>query len=884
MYGVPIGTFRAVACPAVELEPRNSRQGRRLGRQAARCFAWAVKIILTIPLIGTKQIALALGRAVLQALHQCGDLANSQIALLAPGGRAAGTPGGERTGRRSEQRSKEAPMKHSQPWGNGQNSGMPLRRGEAQPPPAGPAAHPSMQGESVSLFEYWDILCRRKASIFWICLACGTLGWLLTLPQTPLYQARTSLEVIRQDNSVLAAAGQPQIYSQRDETAFVHNQVEFLKSGTLIERVVDKLGLDKDPALSRKPGFFSKLLGWFQAAPPPDATPRQRAVLAAASNLGVTHAPDSDIIEVHYDAPDKEQAALFANTLTDEYIEQSLSARWAVSQRTTEWMTTQLADMKKKLDESERALQAYAEQNHLIFTHDTASVSEGALRSVQDELSRAMADRIQCQSQYEMASKSPLESLPEVLDDNTLRQYQLDLTTLKRTLADLSASPAPAQDKIKGVRAQVAEIETALTQERGKILQRLENEYDAATRRENLLSQRYAQQIHAVSSESSKSVEYNLRKREVDTNRDLYESLMRRVKEAGVNSAIAAGSSRILDRAKPPLAPHKPDPLFNSGMGLLAGLFLGVVVAFGRERADRTIRLPGEMHFHLRVPELGVIPRFQGAAGNPRATAGAGKAKSLLGGLGINAKPGPPSGASHGADLVTWQREPSPDAESFRAALTSILYSRNGQPPAVIAFTSPQQSEGKTTVVSNLAVALAEINRRVLIIDGDLRRPRLDRILGEPNGWGLSDLLREDEPLHQRPIDYLVQKTKIPNVHALFSGRRTANASNLLHSPRLPELIDRFRQEFDAVLIDAPPVLGLPDARVLGHLADGVILVLRSGRTTLETARAARQRLAEDGTTVLGTILNGWDPKEAKYGYYSYSTYAYEPDTAQVSS
>jgi Mrp family chromosome partitioning ATPase len=145
-------------------------------------------------------------------------------------------------------------------------------------------------------------------------------------------------------------------------------------------------------------------------------------------------------------------------------------------------------------------------------------------------------------------------------------------------------------------------------------------------------------------------------------------------------------------------------------------------------------------------------------------------------------------------------------------------------------------------------------------------------------------LLREGEPLHERPLDYLVQKTKIPNVHAVFSGRRTSNAANLLHSPRLPELIARVRQDFDAVLIDAPPVLGLPDARVLGHMADGVILVLRAGQTTLETARAARQRLAEDGTVVLGTILNAWDPREAKYGSYSYSTYAYEPETAQVST
>jgi capsular exopolysaccharide synthesis family protein len=777
-------------------------------------------------------------------------------------------------------------MKHSQPFGDSHNNGLALRNADAQALPAGPGAPAAPADDSVSLFEYWDILRRRKSSIFWSCLGCGLLGWLVTLPQTPIYQARTSLEVIRQDDSVLAMAGQVRNYSsQREETAFVRNQVEFLQSDTLIERVVENLELDKDPKLSEKPGLLSRTLNAFSGAPAGDTTPRQRAVLLAANSLNVTHSPESDIIEIFYDSPDREIAARFANTLTKEYIEQSLSARWEVSQRTTDWMTKQLEDMRIKLAESERAVQAYADQHQLIFTHDTASVSEEELRRIQDEVSRAMADRIGRQSQFEMASRSPAESLPEVLDDSTLRQYQVDLTTLKRNLAELSASLTPAHYKVKKVQAQLDEMEAALAREHQKILQRLENEYRAADRREKLLAQRYAQQLRTVSNESSKSIQYNLMKREVDTNRDLYQTLMHRVKEAGVTSAITASTSRVVDPAKPPLAPYKPNTLLNAGLGLFAGLFLGVAMAFGRERSDRTIRMPGELHFHLRVPELGVIPNFRSAAaGNSRRSIAAGKAKAVMQGMGLNGKTGGENSSTQGSDLVTWQREPSADAESFRAALTSILFCRNGRPPAVIAFTSPQSSEGKTTVVSNLAVALAEINRRVLIIDGDLRKPRLDRILGEPNGWGLSDLLREAEPLHQRPLDYLVQKTKIPNVHAVFSGRRTSNAANLLHSPRLPELIARFRQEFDAVLIDAPPVLGLPDARVLGHMSDGVILVLRAGQTTLETARAARQRLAEDGTVVLGTILNAWDPREAKYGSYSYSTYAYEPEAAQVST
>ncbi len=779
-------------------------------------------------------------------------------------------------------------MKHSQPYGQGQPHEVALHSGNSNGhvAPAPVQINTAPQDDSVSLFEYWDIIRRRKKSILLTCVACGLLGWLVTLPMTPIYQARASLEIVRQDDAVMAMTGQTRTYSsQRQETAYIRNQVEFLKSEPLIERVVEKLQLHKAPEKKEGPGLVARVMGWFKPATPAadQPTPLQRAVKRASANLTITVPPESDIIELYFDSANRETAAKFANTLAEEYIEQSLAVRWEVSQRTTEWLTKQLENMKQKLADSERALQAYADTHQLIFTRDTDSVSEEELRRIQDELSRAMAARIERQSRFEMASDSPVESLPEVINDSTLRQYQIDLTNLKRQEADLLVSLTPEHHRVKHVQAQIAELESTLERERTRIMGLMENEYEAANRREKLLVDRFKQQLNTVSSESAKSIQYNLMKREVDTNRELYQSLMHRVKEAGVTSAIRANASRVVDPAQVPMAPYKPNALLNAGIGLFLGLFLGVAVAFGRERTDRTVKVPGELHFHLRVPELGVIPRFRAIAN------GASKRSYLPSGkvsLGVNGKSAENGKNGHTSDLVTWQREPSVDAESFRAALTSILFCRNGNPPAVIAFTSPQSSEGKTTVVSNLAVALAEINRRVLIIDGDLRRPRLDRVLGEPNGWGLSDLLREGESLEDRPLDYLVQKTKIPNVHAVFSGRRTANASNLLHSPRLPELIKRFRQEFDAVLIDAPPVLGLPDARVLGHLADGVILVLRAGQTTLETARAARQRLADDGTPVLGTILNGWDPKEAKYGDYSYSGYAYEPDavTARVST
>jgi capsular exopolysaccharide synthesis family protein len=222
--------------------------------------------------------------------------------------------------------------------------------------------------------------------------------------------------------------------------------------------------------------------------------------------------------------------------------------------------------------------------------------------------------------------------------------------------------------------------------------------------------------------------------------------------------------------------------------------------------------------------------------------------------------------------LATWQRKPSLVAESFRAALTSILFSgQNGDRPRVIVFTSPNPGEGKSTVVSNLGIALAEINQRVLLIDGDLRKPRLQEIFSLPAQTGLSDLLRQRQPFNGTPVEGLVVETGVPGLYVLPSGKESGASTTLLYSPRVGELLQLLRQNFDTILIDTPPMLHIPDARVLGRLADAVILVVRANRTTRDATRAAYQRLAEDGTQVLGTILNDWNPKRAPgYGYYRY--------------
>jgi receptor protein-tyrosine kinase len=336
--------------------------------------------------------------------------------------------------------------------------------------------------------------------------------------------------------------------------------------------------------------------------------------------------------------------------------------------------------------------------------------------------------------------------------------------------------------------------------------------------------------------------------------------MLQRLKEASIASALRASNIRVVDPAERPNIPYKPDIRRSVTMCMLAGLCLGVVVVVLRERADRTLQDPGDPAFYLNLPELGVVPVGQLIDGQSGKSAMAMIGKSLNG-----------DGSDDRVEVVSWHKKSSLLAESFRTALTSILFSgHNGDRPRVLVFTSASPKEGKTTVVSNLGISLAEINHRVLLIDADMRRPRLHNVFDVPNRKGLSDLLLEKEPINETTLEAACWQTSIPGLSLLTSGSSRHSASSLVHSARLPELLKVAREKFDTVVVDTPPMVNISDARVVARYGDAVILVIRSAVTTRDAALLAKRRFAEDGIQLLGTILNWWNPKTPGYGYYRY--------------
>jgi succinoglycan biosynthesis transport protein ExoP len=738
---------------------------------------------------------------------------------------------------------------------------------EPEPP------RPIIVEPAAGLNGYGQLITRRKWQLLGITAACAIAGLLAALAQAPMYQAHTSLEIQGPNDSFLNLKDLDPAASSGASFAetYVETQARILQDEGLIEKVVDRIGADQHPQSVIAPGILTALRRFAGKFDDPQKQTAHEAVVAAAvRNLRVHASNLSHVVEVTFDSPDPQFAADFANALSNELIEQNLDVRWKAALRIADWLSNQMQDLKNRYEKSANQLQAYARSTGLVLNSDKGdTAAEEKLRLVQEELSRAQADLAAKQSRYELSRSSSPESVPEVLDNGPLREYQLKLTELKRQLAELEAGFTPGYFKVKNMRAQVNEIESVIRKERGNVVDRLRNEYETAQRREKLVEENYTRQARTVGDQASRSVHYEVLKREVETNRLLYEAMLQKVKEAGVAAAIRASNIRVISPAKRPLRPYQPKPVLNAGMGLLAGLFLGFVFIFVREHTDRSLRAPGDVATYLNLPELGAIPVAKlesapaiapsaGAIDLPLAAQDFIRLARLV----LHRKP------QDGRPQLIGDRDASPVAESFRSALASLWFAgKNGRRPRLFVMASPGPREGKTTVLSNLGIALANTNRRVLLVDGDLRKPRLHKMFNLENTWGLGNILEDDSPIEDYLFQDLVSKTHVPGLYVLTTGTGTGDIASLRYHERLADLFMRFRVEFHAVLLDTPPMLEFSDARILGRLSDGVILVVRAAATTRDDAVAVQRRFQEDGTPILGSILNHWDPKKSHYGY-----------------
>ncbi len=731
--------------------------------------------------------------------------------------------------------------------------------------------------EPESVTSEYAALLRRHRFLILTCAVLGmVLAMLATVASRPLYRTRASVDVQGVNGDFLNMREVSRVGTESSDTA-QQTQIKLLQSDTLAARTVAALLRDSHPEAVRKMDVLSRI---WQALhlPVSHTVPYDVVVNDTAQRLKVKPLGVTRLVELTCESWDPRVAQEFCNRLIREYKDEDVETRSEEAKNTSEWLTRQLADIKMKATESQQKLEAAVAGNGLILSQATSSTGEERLRELQTELVRAQADRMQKEADANVARTASVDTLPSVLDNPTYRQYATQIADLKSKLSALVPPLTEANPKVIRLRAQIDEAEQGLAASRSTSSGRQGNELSAARHREQLLQVAYNAQMANVSTDLQKASQVSLLRREVESEQQLYQTMLQRAKEAGFASAIQASTMRVVDAAALAVAPVSPRPALDGVVGFALGGMSSAAFFLFTARARRVLRTPGQVSQLLAIQELGVIPRAVSPAGQGLVA----KAKDWqLRRFGSSSA----IKIGHALAMTGWGERFSIVAEAYRSTSFSILLSDTSQRSRTYVITSPADGEGKTTIASNIGVALSRSHLRVLLIDGDMRKPRLHQSFAVQEDIGLRNLLRGDIDLENAPLSSFVRETSTPNLSVIPAGQGSEDTVQLLHSASMQTLLTRVSQEFDVILIDTPPMLHMTDARILGERSDGSILVFRAGSTTVEQAQAARDLLDRDGIPVLGAVLNDFAPeREGLSNYYSsYSRYQNDetkPETA----
>jgi len=702
------------------------------------------------------------------------------------------------------------------------------------------------------LRKYWLLL-----SALMILGAIG--GFVSVVLSTPLYRTRLLLEV-HNDTGVLpkdltGGGGS----DTQDNDINIQTQISILRSSSFLKRGADRM--QSETVLPAPTGLdiFSRLRQRIHPATQDPVAAGRDGLYVATTTFDARPITRTRLIELTCESTSPDVAAQFLNSMAAEFQDDSARSRMTNAQRSSEWLAGQIEETKAKVQEAEEKLRDYVASSGNVFAGQDATLEDTRLAQLKGELAKIQAERIAKQSRYERTQKNlPPEQLAEILDDATLRGYQAKLEDLNRERAGLTTVYTAKHEKVRKIDAQIESLRNAYEAEVTSVIGRMKSDYESTLRQEKLLQAAYDGQSQRVGSEAAKAAQYNALKREVETQRQLYQQLLVEDSQVNMSSSVPVNPIAIREQAATPEYPYTPRPVLNIAFGTLLGAALAGGLVFVRERMDRSIKSPGISRRMFNAPELGVIPNL-GLNGNGRRLG----LPSALNGMHEDSA----------TALATWQNRPAFVAESFRGTLASILRNQaSDKSQKIVLVTSAGPAEGKTTVVQNLGIALAETGRRVLLVDGDFRRPHLHREFSLSNEWGLIDLLSEDQPLSEYRPERLGVFTGLPGLSILPNRISQHNVSKALYSPRLRTVLEMLAKRYDMILVDAPPLLSVADARIIAPLTDALILVLRCGVTARDVAMEAYQRIQDDGLTLLGTVLTDYDlsaDRKRQY-YYDY--------------
>jgi succinoglycan biosynthesis transport protein ExoP len=769
-------------------------------------------------------------------------------------------------------------MKDSSPY--------PIQRVYPEPVPApqymGRGLDPDLYGTPETagpdLRDYFRVMRRHAKLIVSMFLAAMLVTGLVVLVVTPHFTAMSTILVEPNAPHVLNI-NELASESGADSSDYYGTQKQILKSRDLAAQVIRDLGLDRNPDFTGKSlhrGFFGEMIhtirismaDLFKGKPAPRPLDQYgvdpRLVDLYLDDLKVELDVGTRLFEISFTSSNAALAAQVANAHVRTYIQRGMEIHAQASQDAEKFLERKLVELKERVEKSESALNAYRRERGIVAFNldDRGTILNERLTEMNQALTKAETERIDLESQHDLISKRSYSSLPAVIGSPLIQHLKTQDDVIAGEYASMAQQFKADYPPLKELKAKVDETNARLNSEIDHTVQGIESQYQASLDRENALKQSVEDLKTKALALNDASLQDAVLARDVDANRQLYKSVLERMKEIGVAGEVPTSNVSIIDSATIPISPSSPKKLIDMAAAATFALFLGVAIAFVLDHLDDGLHNPEEAEIYLGLASLGVVPDFLslGSEDDVAEVARSTNDPSAL----IEAR----TDAS-GGEIIVAKGRFSIASESYRAIRTAILLSRAAEAPKTLLVASGAKAEGKTVTAVNIAMAFAQMGGRVLLIDADMRRARCHEVLGVHNLVGLTEVL-----VGQKQAREVIRPIGNGGLSFMSAGSVPPNPTELLSSRRMQEVLEELAATYDSVLIDSPPVMPVSDSVVLSRLVDGVVIVV-GPRTSKQLVRHACSRLGQVGAHILGVVLNQVNIKSPDYYHYN-RYYAYE--------
>ncbi|HMV49114.1 MAG TPA: polysaccharide biosynthesis tyrosine autokinase [Blastocatellia bacterium] len=725
----------------------------------------------------------------------------------------------------------------------------------------------TVEREETHLRDYWRIVRRRlwvPISIVVVTLILATI-YNLRLPS--IYEGVTKIEIQREDRVVDLKDLQINM-GGGDDAQYINTKLKTLQGPKIAYLVAKALDLEHNseflPGVSRplnsQPEGLQVTEG--ESDLQVEMQRLENFINVLLANVEIKPVRETRLVEILYRHRSPDLARRIADTWAEAFIKNSLEERYATNREAAVYLDKSIADYKLRLKEAEERLQNYLRDHQILDFGQKEGTTNSRLSELNHILLQSETERKNAQLAYELSrSVSDVSTLPEIQRDQIVQELNIKITELRQQRERLLVEFTPEWPDVKKVSQQLQQLEGELRASHQRILSTLENQYRTAVQREDGLRKTFAQQRAETMQQSHGAIDAKMLQAEVDSNRQLLDSLLQSQKGVEVSAAgLMKSNIRIAEVSPIPRVPVAPKRAQNVLLSVLLALVGGVGLVLFLDYLNNRIESVEDIDRYLRLPALGVIPALDNTAkarrliGNKSAAANGGNGEML------------PARVQGGDNLLLTNVEANSSlAESYRQLRTSLLLSSASHAPRTLLITSSQPAEGKTTTSVNTAISLAQTGASVLIIDADLRRPRVHRVFGLKNNAGLSNYLAGETDLGA-----LIQ-VAMPNLYVLPVGPLPPNPAELLGSPKMKQLVETLSANFDHVVIDSPPVSSFADSLILSALVDGVMIVVKAGTTSREMAQRTKAHLQSVGAKLLGVVIN--QIKLQPHDYYYSSTY-----------